>query len=269
MARREDEDRRWQPPDRDAKGSEKMAWVNDVVSCGEQFNASLTSGRDVAKAIAMIAGQDEKIPNQSRSNMSMNREKRALREVVANISDIRAVDAYSSDNPTYQDYLGMMNKVGKAVLYEGKFNTAFKRAVQWLVAGGYSFISPVYPQHAATGKKRTAHLLLILTLAMTLFPFQMPDDNSVQGTYAWTRIRFMPEFEAHSKFYWAQSKLRPVARRRYSGNAAKDRISLAERFRAGSTPSLGNWAAEMDEIRYTTKCGGLVDQHNQEAYSDG
>ncbi len=248
---RDDESKHWQPPPEEAKGSEKMSYIADLVSVGEQFNANLTSGRDVAKAIAMIAGQNEKIPNQSRSNMSMNREKRALREVVANISDIRAVDAYTSDNPTYQDFLGMTNKIGKAVLYEGKFNTAFKRAVQWLVAGGFSFISPVYRNTRL--QARSARRICFDTYSCNdCLPFQMPDDNSVQGALAWTRIKFMPEYEAHSKFYWAQSKLRPVARRRYSGNAAKDRITLAERFRAGSTPSVGNWASEMDEIRYTT-----------------
>ena len=38
----------------------------------------------------------------------------------------------------------MLNKVWKAVYFESKFPTSFKRAVQWMAVGGYSYISPVY-----------------------------------------------------------------------------------------------------------------------------
>ena len=64
----------------------------------------------------------------------------------------------------------------------------------------------------------------------------------------------MPEYEAHAKFPKFQPKLHPVARRRYSGNAAKDRIALAERFRTANLDGVwqGNWIAQMDELRYTT-----------------
>jgi hypothetical protein len=245
-------DRGWQPPEQDAKGSEKMAWINDVVSMGEQYNASLTSGRDIGKAISMISGKFIDHPSQSRSTLSMNREKRALREVVANIADIRPVDGYSSENPAIADFLGMMNKTWHAVYFESKFPRAFKKATQWLVAGGFSFVSPVF-RNVRLQAKSARRIDFDVYSCNDALPFQMPDDNSVQGAYVWTRIKFMPEYEAHAKFPKFQSKLRPVARRRYSGNAAKDRISLAERFRAGDgMPSNGNWAAQMDEIRYTT-----------------
>jgi hypothetical protein len=248
---KEQEDSHWQPPPKDAKGPEKMSWVNEVVSMGEQFNASLLSSRDVGRAIQMIAGKSEK-PNQSRSDLSMNREKRALREVVANISDIRAIDAYCSDNPAYQDFLEMLNKVGKAVWFESRFPATFKKATQWLVAGGFSFISPVY-RNVRLQAKSARRIDFDVYSCNDALPFQLPDDNKVQGSYAWTRIKFMPEYEAHAKFPRFQSRLRPVARRRYSGNAAKDRITLAERFRVGDgNVGNGNWAAQMDEIRYTT-----------------
>lgn len=250
---RDDEDiRHWQPPPQDAAPSAKMAYLNDIVGVGEQFNASLTSGRDISTAIDMIVGRSSKRANQSRSGLTVNREKRALREVVANISDIRAVDAYTSDNPAIQAFLEMSNKVGRAVWYESRFPTCFKKATQWLVAGGFSFISPVY-RNMRLQAKSAKRIDFDVYSCNDALPFQMPDDNSVQGAYAWTRIRFMPEYEAHAKFPKFQSELRPVARRRYSGNAAKDRITLAERFRAGSgNPSNNNWAAQMDEIRYTT-----------------
>ena len=78
----------------------------------------------------MIAGRNADKPNQQRSNLKIPREKRALREIIANISDIRTIDAYSSENPAYQSFLAMLNKIWKAVYFESKFPTKFKRGVQ-------------------------------------------------------------------------------------------------------------------------------------------
>ena len=248
-------DSHWQPPPDNGRDNAqaRQAWVNDIVSFGEQYNASLLNAHDIGRAIDMISGRAGRKVGESRSDLTSNRGKRALREVAANIADIRAIDAYYTENPAFKDFLAMANKVWKAVHYEGKFSASLKKAAQWLIAGGYSYISPVYRNVALNSKSRK--LITFDTYSCNdCLPFQLPDDNNVQGAYAWTRIRFMPEYEAHAKFPKFQSKLRPIARRRYSGNAAKDRLALAERFRAANIDPIvqGNWSAQMDEIRYTT-----------------
>jgi len=248
----------WQPPPNE--GAENKAarqdWLQQVVSVGEQYNASLTSARDVARGISMISGRAADAPNQARSNLKIPREKRALREVIANISDIRTIDAFSSENPSYQSFLEMLNKIWKAVYFESKFPTAFKRAVQWMTVGGYSYISPVY-RNIRLSSRTSKRIDFDVFSSQDCLPFQLPDDNDVQGAYAWTRAIFMPVFEGHAKFPKFQSKLKPIARRRYSGNISKDRIALAERFRNDSRTASGqaqggNWTEQMMEFRYTT-----------------
>lgn len=248
----------WQPPPNE--GAENRAkrqdWLQQVVAVGEQFNASLTSSRDLPKGIAMISGRAADAPVQARSNLKIPREKRALREVNANIADIRTIDAYSSDNPAYQPFLGMLNKIWKSVYFESKFPTAFKRAVQWMSVGGYSYMSPVYRNLYPSS--RTARRIDFDTFSsQDCLPFQLPDDNNVQGAYAWTRIVFKPVYMGHSMFPKFASKLKPIARRRYSGNVSKERIALAERFRndmrtASGQYANGNWTEQMMEFRYTT-----------------
>jgi len=248
----------WQPPPNE--GSENKAqrqdWLQQVVSVGEAYNASLTSSRDLPRGISMISGRVADAPNQARSNLKIPREKRVLREVVAGISDIRTVDAYSSDNASYSPFLAMLNKIWKAVYFESKFQPKFKRAVQWASVGGYSYMSPVYRnlQLNSRSKKR---IDFDVFSSQDCLPFQLPDDNNVQGAYAWTRIVFMPLYEGHAKFPKFQARLKPIARRRYSGNISKDRIALAERFRndmrtASGQAYGGNWQEQMMEFRYTT-----------------
>ncbi len=248
----------WQPPANEGKDNAqaRQSWLQEVVSVGEQFNSSLTSSRDLPRGISMISGRAADKPNQQRSDLKIPREKRALREVIANISDIRTIDAYSSDNKAYQEFLAMLNKIWKAVYFESKFPTAFKRGIQWMAVGGYSYISPVY-RNLRLSSRSARRIDFDVYSSQDCLPFQLPDDNDVQGAYAWTRIVFMPVFEGHAKFPKFQSKLKPIARRRYSGNISKDRIALAERFRndmrtASGQSQGGNWTEQMMEFRYTT-----------------
>jgi hypothetical protein len=250
----------WQPPANEGKdnAAARQSWLQDVVAIGESFNASLTSARDLPRGISMISGRTSATPNQQRSDLRIPREKRALREVIANIADIRTIDAYSSDNPAYQSFLSMLNKIWKAVYFESKFPTAFKRAVQWMAVGGYSYVSPVY-RNLRMSSRSARRIDFDVFSSQDCLPFQLPDDNDVQGAYAWTRIIFMPVFEGHAKFPKFQSQLKPIARRRYSGNISKDRIALAERFRndmrtATGQAQNGNWTEQMMEFRYTTVC---------------
>ncbi len=260
MAPRQDREsmRNWQPLPNEGKenAAARQAWLQDVVSIGEQFNASLTSSRDLPRGISMISGRAADRPNQQRSDLKIPREKRALREVVANISDIRTIDAYSSDNPAYQPFLSMLNKVWKSVYFESKFPGKFKRAVQWMVPGGYSYMSPVY-RNLYPSSRSARRIDFDVFSSQDCLPFQLPDDNSVQGAFAWTRILYKPIYMGHSMFPKFQSQLKPIARRRYSGNISKDRIALAERFRndmrtASGQAQGGNWTEQMMEFRYTT-----------------
>ena len=260
MAPKFDRDRlkNWQPAPNLGRenAAERQAWLQQVVATGEEFNASLTSSRDLPRGISMISGRAADRPNQQRSDLKIPREKRALREVVANISDIRTIDAYSSDNPSYQPFLSMLNKVWKSVYFESKFPGKFKRAVQWMVPGGYAYMSPVY-RNLYPSSRSARRIDFDVFSSQDCLPFQLPDDNSVQGAFAWTRILYKPVYMGHSMFPKFQNQLKPIARRRYSGNISKDRIALAERFRndmrtASGQAQGGNWTEQMMEFRYTT-----------------
>jgi len=202
----------------------------------------------------MISGRVADRPNQQRSDLKIPREKRALREIIASISDIRTVDAYTSENSAYQSFLTMLNKVWKAVYFESKFPGKFKRACQWMAVGGYSYMSPVY-RNLYPSSRSAKRIDFDVYSSQDCLPFQLPDDNSVQGAMAWTRIVFKPLYIGHSMFPKFQAELKPIARRRYSGNFAKDRIALAERFRndmrtAAGQAVGGNWTEQMMEFRY-------------------
>lgn len=247
------QDRSWQAPLMEGTGGEKMGYLNDLVNATEGIVTKQPGFRAMDSAIAMISGRYDRKPVESRSRLVIPRGKRALREVVANISDVRTVDAFMTDNKAQQENCTLFNKLWRAVWFEAKFPETLRTAVQWFTVGGISYISPVY-RNLRLGARNKRGMAFDAFSASDCLPFQLPMNNDVQGAYGWTLIRFMPTFEAHSKFPTFQHLLRPIARRRYSGNAAKDRLALAERFRQdnlGISSTGSNWAEDFNEIRYT------------------
>lgn len=246
-------DRSWQPPLAEATGSEKIGYLNDIVNATEGTVTRQPGFREMDSAIAMISGRYDRKPVETRSKLVIPRGKRALREVVANISDVRTVDAYTTDNRSELDNCALFNKLWKAIWFEAKFPRTLRKAVQWMIVGGVSYISPVYRNLRLSARNKRGMAFDAYPISDCL-PFQLPMNNDVQGAYAWTLIKFMPVFEAHAKYPTFQHLLKPIARRRYTGNAAKDRLALAERFRQdnlGISATGGNWAEEFCEIRFT------------------
>lgn len=243
-------DAHWQAPSRDEDGGYKIGWLNEITSASEDAMNTRPGFKDIPKAVDLVSGLLNSKISESRSRLVTNRGKRVLREIVANIANIRPVDGYSSENRAYSSYTDMFNKLWKCIHYESQFPTTMKRAIQWLAAGGVSYISPVYRNTRITARVPRRRLEFDALSIADALPFQLPEDNKVQGAYAWTIIKFMPEWEAYAKFPKFASQLRPVAKRRYSGNAAKDRLTLAERFKFGDSPVQGQWAEQYDEIRY-------------------
>jgi hypothetical protein len=245
----------WQPPLSESPGRSKINWVNDIVSATEGLVTSQPGFKDMNNAVDMISGAYERGRNpEVRSRLLIPRNKRALREVIANISDIRAVDGFTTENSAQKANCELFNKVWKSVWFESKFPVAMHRCVQWFTVGGVSYISPVYRNLRLSARNKRGIAYDVYPVSDVL-PFQMPMDNDIQGSYAVTMIKYMPTFQAHAKFPKFQHLLRPISRRRYSGNASKDRLALAERFRQdnlGKSSSVGgSWADEFNEIRYT------------------
>lgn len=246
-------DTHWQAPLQESTGGEKMGYLNDLVNATEGIVTKQPGFRGMDSAIAMISGRYDRKPVESRSRLVIPRGKRALREVVSSISDIRAIDGFTTENSSQTENVALFNKIWKSIWFEAKFPRTLRRAVQWFTVGGISYISPVYRNLRLSARNKRG-MAFDAYPSSDCLPFQLPMDNNVQGAYGWTIIKFMPTFEAHAKYPTFQHLLRPIARRRYSGNAAKDRLALAERFRQdnlGISQTGSNWAEDFNEIRFT------------------
>ena len=105
---------RWQPPDRLAPGRKIVGYIDEIVSDGEGWLESQPFWSDLDKAEDLIRGKETVQADQNRSDLTSNRLKRILREIVAAISDVRYPDVWSSDNKAFSPEAAMFSKVAKA-----------------------------------------------------------------------------------------------------------------------------------------------------------
>ena len=243
-----DSDTRWQPPDRLQPGKKIVSWCNDIIQDGEGWLESQPFWSDLSKAENLIRGKACIKADENRSDLTSNRLKRILREMVAAISDVRYPDVWSSDNKAFAEEAAMHSKVAKGVWFESRFPLGIRRMAQWMVTGGTSYLWPVYRRTRLADPYSTA-ICLDDYGARDVVPFMMPQNNNIQGCYAATVIRMMPVPEAHARFPMFQDKLRPVSRKRMRSDAVSARLNFIESLR-GDNRSLP-WSEQLCEVRYT------------------
>ena len=239
---------RWQPPDRLAPGQKIVGWCNDIIQDGEGWLQSQPFWSDLGKAENLIRGKECAKADENRSDLTSNRLKRIMREMVAAISDVRYPDVWSSDNKSFAPEAAMFSKICKGVWYESGFPLGIRRMAQWMVTGGTSYLWPVYRRRRLADPFSTA-ICLDDYGARDVVPFMMPQNNNIQGCYAATVIRMMPVPEAHARFPMFQDKLRPVSRKRMRSDAVSARMNFIESLR-GDNKSLP-WSEQLCEVRYT------------------
>lgn len=247
MARGE-ENSRWQPPSRLAPGKKRKGWLDEIIGDGEGWLQAQPFWSDLNKAEKLIRGQESVQADENRSDLTSNRLKRILREIVAAISDVSYPDAWSSDNKAYAPEAAMFSTVGKGVWFESRAPLSIRQLAQWMVLGGNGTLWPVFRRRKLADPYSTA-ICFDNYGARDVVPFMMPADNNIQGCYAVTIIRMVPPPEAHARYPLFQDRLRPVSRKRMQSEAVSARMQLIDSLR-GNNRSLP-WSEQLCELRFT------------------
>lgn len=243
-----DETKRWQPPPQDAPKKKIWGWCDDIISDGENWLESQPFWSDFSRAEKLIRGKEQAKADENRSDLTSNRLKKILREIVGAMSDVRYPDAWSSENRAYTKEAEMFSKVTKGIWFEAKAPLAIRRMCQWMVAGGTASIWPVFRRKRLADPYSTG-ICFDDYGPRDVVPFMMPADNNVQGCYANTIIRMMSVPEAHARFPLFQDKLRPVSKRRMKSGAVSARMEFISSLR-GDNQSVP-WTERLCELRYT------------------
>ena len=240
----------WQVPPAATQESRKLGWLNEACEEGQLWLKSQRGFLDFRKSLDMLSGIDTSPASaEYRSKVSTNRLKRNFREVVGTMAKLRPMWGYHSDNKSYAEYAGQMNKVTRSWYLESFADRKIKEALQYSGATGLGWAVPMYRRKLfGTGP---GDIQLFSFGAPCVLPNQLPASRDWQEAYAVHILDEMPVAMAHGMFPSFQHRLTPSSSRYWYMN---DNVRKS---------ASGNWAQ-----RAFASVRGRVTGANSEALTD-
>ncbi len=204
----------WQAPVFERPDTDKLAFCKQCIETGIKWNEEQCSSEDLRKALDILSGKTGSNLSGKWAMITTGDLKRAVREIVETLADIRPFWGYQTDNDAFRDQANMMNKVTKSVYLESFVDRSLRDALQFGAVSGGGFIYPYYSRKmfgAGDGE------FVFKALGQPdVLPVQLPRDRNYQNAYAVTLRVITGVAEAHARFPLFQSSLKPFAQKQYS-----------------------------------------------------
>lgn len=203
----------WQAPPFEADDAKKLAFCRQAIESGIKWVEEQCASEDITKALDILAGKTGGPISGKWANITTGDLKRAIREIVETLANIRPLWGYETNNDTFKELCSMINKIAKSIYLEYFVDRALCDALQFAAPTGAGFISPFYSRDkfgAGEGE------FVFKSLGQPdVLPVQLPRDRNYQKAYIVTLVLPMGVAEAHARFPLFQSALKPFAQKRY------------------------------------------------------
>lgn len=181
-------------PPLSASSNTKAGWVREAVQAGEQYLQSQRGWQDIEYAQEVISGATpENIPR-SLSKVKVNISKRQVREVVANLANLRPIWQYSSEKNKTQAIV--MGKMLNAWWHATFVDRSIKTALQYAATEGLGWMGLSWDlDYNFTGRGDiSSHVYG----ARDVLPVQIGEDHDIQKAYAVIIRKRLPLVIAHA-----------------------------------------------------------------------
>lgn len=176
----------YEAPIRSADEKTRLAYVLACVREGETYLQGQRAYKDIDRAVDLLNGDDEeearRADGSQLSRVKVNKLKRAIRECIATLSNIRPLYGYKSDNPQYEHQTEVLNKLALAWWHNVFADRGIRKALQYAAVQGTGYLSPVWEKdywHAGRGD-----VVLHAYGPKDVLPIQMGRDHNLQRAYA-------------------------------------------------------------------------------------
>ena len=203
----------WQCPNFEAPDAKKLGFCKQAIESGRKWVEDQCSSEDLKRALDILSGKSGSSLSGKWASITTGDLKRAIREIVETLADIRPFWGYQTDNDAFRDEANMMNKVTKSVYLESFVDRSLRDALQFAAVSGGGFIYPYYSR-SKFGSGEGEFVFKALGQPDVL-PVQMGRDRNYQKAYIVTLRVVTGVAEAHARFPLFQSKLQPFAQKQY------------------------------------------------------
>lgn len=176
----------------------KLGWLKEAVREGETFIRNTTSYQDFERAKNIIAGIHEaKIPAQL-SRITVNMEKRLIREIVGTMSNLRPFWGFDTDNKDFDSQVNILNKLLLNWYLSTFADRWIKKWAQYAAVFGSGWIGPDW--HSDFWTTGRGDIVLKVYSPEDVLPTQVPKDGDIQRAYAVTLHEEVPLNLARAMF---------------------------------------------------------------------
>ncbi len=162
----------------------RLGWLKEAVREGETFIRNSTSFQDFQIGKNIIAGiQQNKIPQQL-SRITVNLQKRLVRDIVATMSNLRPLWGYSTDNRDLDKPNEILNNLLLAWYQTTFADRGIKAGLQYAAVMGTGWIGPDWKKDFWT--RGRGDIAVVWNSPEDILPVQLPKDGDIQRAYAVT-----------------------------------------------------------------------------------
>lgn len=170
----------WLSPPLGASESDKLGWLITTHQEGMDYLRNQRAYRSAMRGLEVISDDRSDSSDVALSRTRYNLVKRAIKEIVATLSNLRVIPDYQT-LAQYKNQQDVLNRRYKAWWYSQKIGRVIKRCLQWAaVCGkGYGYIG-YGRQFGAIGEP---DITLTSKGPMQVVPWQIGEDHDIQKAY--------------------------------------------------------------------------------------
>lgn len=161
---------------------EMLDWLSYSVNNGMSYLENQRAWNDVSLGMDIINGDWFDAPSGELSNVSTNRTKRQIREMVASLGNLRVVSRYKTNNRDLVDRVEVFDKLFMGWWNETAVDHSWKECLKYACACGTGYLVPRWDDNFhAPGK---GDIRVDYYGPKDIIPIQLPRSHDLQKAYA-------------------------------------------------------------------------------------
>lgn len=199
----------WLAPPLGASEDVKLGWLRNTYEEGTAYLKNQRSYRSAIKGLEVIADDRSDSREVALSRNRYNLIKRAIKEIVATISNLRVIPDYRTLD-RYKDQEDVINKRYKTWWYNQRVGSVIKKCLQWAAVCGKGYGYLGYARKFAVSGE--AEIKLTAKGPFQVVPWQMGEEHDLQQAYSVDICHEVPYFQALQRFPLKASILQACAK---------------------------------------------------------
>lgn len=187
----------WLAPSLGASEDVKLGWLRNTHQEGMDYLKNQRAYRSALKGLEVIADDRSNPSDVSLSGTKYNLVKRAIKEIVSTLSNLRVIPDYQTLDQ-FKDQEDVLNKRYKAWWYGQQVGSVIKRCLQWAAVSGKGYGYLGYERLFAVSGE--ADIILKSKGPFQVIPWGIGEDHDLQKCYAVDICHEVPFFQAAQRF---------------------------------------------------------------------